>query len=272
MREHDHRLWLTLVVADGVLAALRRGRARPRAPDADGVAAALVGLSALRERVGRGGRRLVADRRRRAPHRRERVAVRARRRPRRPRDARAQVAREPRDRAAAVRRCRRARRRRDRGHARRSRVVAAWSIEAVVLAWAGRRTDTPERGLVASLLFAGLAARARARVRGPPDVARVRPALDPAWRSAPSVSCCWRSRESRPRTGLRGASRLGRRRARGLPGERPRRRSCRRARRALDPDVAARALGLLGSARLRRDPRRARSGTSGRSVSAASAS
>jgi uncharacterized membrane protein len=36
-------------------------------------------------------------------------------------------------------------------------VVAAWSGEALVLAWAGRRTDTPERGLVASLLFAGLA-------------------------------------------------------------------------------------------------------------------
>jgi len=36
-------------------------------------------------------------------------------------------------------------------------VVAAWSAEALVLAWAGRRTDTPERGLVASLVFAGLA-------------------------------------------------------------------------------------------------------------------
>jgi uncharacterized membrane protein len=36
-------------------------------------------------------------------------------------------------------------------------VVAAWSAEALVLAWAGRRTDTPERGLVASILFAGLA-------------------------------------------------------------------------------------------------------------------
>jgi hypothetical protein len=36
-------------------------------------------------------------------------------------------------------------------------VVAAWSAEALVLAWAGRRTDTPERGLVASVLFAGLA-------------------------------------------------------------------------------------------------------------------
>ena len=36
-------------------------------------------------------------------------------------------------------------------------VVAAWSAEAVVLAWAGRRTDTPERGLVASLVLAGMA-------------------------------------------------------------------------------------------------------------------
>lgn len=36
-------------------------------------------------------------------------------------------------------------------------VVAAWSAEALVLAWAGRNTDAPERGLVASLLFAGLA-------------------------------------------------------------------------------------------------------------------
>jgi uncharacterized membrane protein len=36
-------------------------------------------------------------------------------------------------------------------------LVAAWSIEAVVLAWVGRRTDAPERGLVASLVFAGLA-------------------------------------------------------------------------------------------------------------------
>lgn len=36
-------------------------------------------------------------------------------------------------------------------------LVAAWSIEAVVLAWVGRRTDAPDRGLVAALLFAGLA-------------------------------------------------------------------------------------------------------------------
>jgi uncharacterized membrane protein len=36
-------------------------------------------------------------------------------------------------------------------------VVAAWSAEALVLAWAGRRTDPPERGLIASLVFAGLA-------------------------------------------------------------------------------------------------------------------
>ena len=37
-------------------------------------------------------------------------------------------------------------------------VVAAWSLEALVLAWAGRHTSTPERGLVASVVFAGLAA------------------------------------------------------------------------------------------------------------------
>jgi uncharacterized membrane protein len=37
-------------------------------------------------------------------------------------------------------------------------VVAAWSAEALVLAWAGRRTDAPERGLIAALVFAGLAA------------------------------------------------------------------------------------------------------------------
>ena len=37
-------------------------------------------------------------------------------------------------------------------------VVAAWSLEALVLAWAGRQTSTPERGLVASVVFAGLAA------------------------------------------------------------------------------------------------------------------
>ena len=36
-------------------------------------------------------------------------------------------------------------------------LVAAWSIEAAVLAWVGRRTDAPEGGLVAALLFAGLA-------------------------------------------------------------------------------------------------------------------
>ena len=37
-------------------------------------------------------------------------------------------------------------------------VVAAWSLEALVLVWAGRQTSTPERGLVASVVFAGLAA------------------------------------------------------------------------------------------------------------------
>lgn len=36
-------------------------------------------------------------------------------------------------------------------------LVAAWSIEAIALAWVGRRTETPGRGLVASLLFAALA-------------------------------------------------------------------------------------------------------------------
>jgi len=36
-------------------------------------------------------------------------------------------------------------------------LVAAWSIEAVVLACVGRRTETPERGLVSALVFAGLA-------------------------------------------------------------------------------------------------------------------
>ena len=37
-------------------------------------------------------------------------------------------------------------------------LVAAWSLEAVVLAWAGRWTSAPGRGLVASLVFAGAAA------------------------------------------------------------------------------------------------------------------
>jgi len=48
-------------------------------------------------------------------------------------------------------------------------VVAAWSFEALVLAWAGRRTSTPERGLVASLLFAGLAAGHVLVFEVPPD-------------------------------------------------------------------------------------------------------
>jgi len=49
-------------------------------------------------------------------------------------------------------------------------VVAAWSAEALVLAWAGRRrTDTPERGLVASLLFAGLAGAHVLAFEVPPD-------------------------------------------------------------------------------------------------------
>jgi uncharacterized membrane protein len=33
-------------------------------------------------------------------------------------------------------------------------VVAAWSLEAVVLAWGGRRTNAPDRGLLASLVLA----------------------------------------------------------------------------------------------------------------------
>jgi hypothetical protein len=37
-------------------------------------------------------------------------------------------------------------------------LVAAWSIEAVVLAWVGSRTKTPGRGLVAALFFTALAA------------------------------------------------------------------------------------------------------------------
>jgi uncharacterized membrane protein len=48
-------------------------------------------------------------------------------------------------------------------------VVAAWSFEALVLAWVGRRTSTPERGLVASLLFAGLAAGHVLVFEVPPD-------------------------------------------------------------------------------------------------------
>jgi uncharacterized membrane protein len=48
-------------------------------------------------------------------------------------------------------------------------VVAAWSFEALVLAWAGRRTSTPERGLVASLVFAGLAAGHVLVFEVPPD-------------------------------------------------------------------------------------------------------
>ena len=36
-------------------------------------------------------------------------------------------------------------------------LVAAWSAEALVLAWVGRRTDTPGRALGAAVVFAGLA-------------------------------------------------------------------------------------------------------------------
>jgi uncharacterized membrane protein len=47
--------------------------------------------------------------------------------------------------------------------------VAAWSIEAIVLAWFGRRTDTPRRGLAAALTFAGLAGLHVLRLDAPPD-------------------------------------------------------------------------------------------------------
>jgi uncharacterized membrane protein len=48
-------------------------------------------------------------------------------------------------------------------------LVAAWSIEAIVLAWFGRRTDTPRRGLAAALTFAGLAGLHVLRLDAPPD-------------------------------------------------------------------------------------------------------
>jgi uncharacterized membrane protein len=48
-------------------------------------------------------------------------------------------------------------------------LVAAWSIEAVVLAWLGRGTKTPGRGLVAALAFAALAAVHVLAFEVPPD-------------------------------------------------------------------------------------------------------
>ncbi|HEY2372766.1 MAG TPA: DUF2339 domain-containing protein [Gaiellaceae bacterium] len=48
-------------------------------------------------------------------------------------------------------------------------LVAAWSIEAIVLAWVGRRTDTPRRGLAAALVFAGLAGAHALLFEAPPD-------------------------------------------------------------------------------------------------------
>ncbi|HEX6789150.1 MAG TPA: DUF2339 domain-containing protein [Gaiellaceae bacterium] len=36
-------------------------------------------------------------------------------------------------------------------------LVAAWAVEAIVVAWVGRRTGTPHRGLVAGLVLTGLA-------------------------------------------------------------------------------------------------------------------
>jgi uncharacterized membrane protein len=48
-------------------------------------------------------------------------------------------------------------------------LVAAWSIEAVALAWLGRRTRTPGRGLVAALFFVALAALHVVAFEVPPD-------------------------------------------------------------------------------------------------------
>jgi uncharacterized membrane protein len=48
-------------------------------------------------------------------------------------------------------------------------LVAAWSIEAVVLAWVGRRTDMPRRGLAAALVFAAVAGLHTVRFEAPPD-------------------------------------------------------------------------------------------------------
>ncbi len=136
-------------------------------------------------------------------------------------------------------------------------VVAAWSAEALVLAWAGRRTDTPERGLVASLLFAGLALGHVLVFEVPPSSLAYGlssiPGGDRGGRSRPGGSRGDRGGVPRGRR----AAGLGERGARGLPGERSDRGSGGRAAPPLDADVAARALGLLGHARLRRDRRRA---------------
>jgi uncharacterized membrane protein len=48
-------------------------------------------------------------------------------------------------------------------------VVAGWSLEALVLAWAGRRLSVPERGLVASLVLAGAAGVHVLAFEVPPD-------------------------------------------------------------------------------------------------------
>ena len=224
--ERDTHLGLTLAVAAAfwllyVVAAIGYELRTPT-----DVAASLVGVAAPRQRRGRGGRRLVADRRRRSPRPARTLAVRPRRRARRARDARARVAHESRDRAAAVRRSPR----RLVGVAIAvaldgPAVVAAWSAEALVLAWAGRRTDTPERGLVASLVFAGLALAHVLVFEVPPNSLAYGLALDsrgdrrgrprPAWRS-PGIAAAYREYARAPR--------LGRRRARRLRGERPGRR------------------------------------------------
>ena len=136
-------------------------------------------------------------------------------------------------------------------------VVAAWSAEALVLAWAGRRTDTPERGLVASLVFAGLALGHVLVFEVPPNslayglhsipvaigaVGLVLVALAGIAAAVPEYA------EPLAWVGAGLAVYL----ASGLLVG-----SGRRAVPALDADVAARALGLLGRARLRGDPGRA---------------
>ena len=136
-------------------------------------------------------------------------------------------------------------------------VVAAWSAEALVLAWAGRRTDTPERGLVASLVFAGLALGHVLVFEVPPNSLAYGLHSIPVAIGAVALVLVALAGIAAAVPRVRGAPRVGRRRARRLRGERPARRSGRRAVPAVDADVAARALGLLGRARLRGDRRRA---------------
>ena len=136
-------------------------------------------------------------------------------------------------------------------------VVAAWSAEALVLAWAGRRTDTPERGLVASLVFAGLALGHVLVFEVPPNSLAYGLHSIPVAIGAVALVL----------VALAGIAALYREYAEPLAwvgaglavyvASGLRRRSGRRAVPAVDADVAARALGLLGRARLRGDRGRA---------------